>query len=1193
MNKTAIKTFAIESRKKLISEITHIAGLLGITNNGIAEPVHKSQDIEMYDIGAKDPYSINGEQIKQRASLASKVRANGFDNVIEEVAYTWFNRIIAIRFMEVNDYLPTRVRVLSSETEGKVEPDIVTYAPEVDLNFNDKEKEEILQLKHDNKLDEVFRLLFIKQCNALNEILPELFEKTNDYTELLLSISFTNEDSIVRKLVGGVEEADFKEQVEIIGWMYQYYNTELKDDTFDKLKKNIKITKERIPAATQLFTPDWIVRYMVENSLGRLWLEGHPDGSIKENWKYYLDEAEQEPDVQLQLEKLREERKNIKPEDIKVIDPCMGSGHILVYAFDVMMDIYKSCGYAERDAAKLILENNIYGLDIDDRAYQLAYFAVMMKARSYSRRILNEGVTPNLCAIQESNGIEVQLKSLSGGLKGLTEYFVQGFTEIEKQKVKEDFEYIIDVFKDAKEYGSILNVDNVDFERLEKCIQEISNAGTFDIFGLQYRNIILNEFELILKQGKILSSKYDVVITNPPYLGRNNMNNNLQKFVDINFNQSCEDLFSVFMEKCSKITKAYFSLIVQQTWMFYTKLEGFRRCLIGSNSITSLLHLGPNTFEEINGEVVQSSCFVFLNKSIENILGQYFCLIDYSYKEKELAFLQRKNKFLTNQSVFDKISGIPVYYWVTEKIESIYNNSKTVSDISKVGKGIGTGDNKKYLRLWHEISISKFSLSGEKNYKWFKYNKGGLFRKWYGNNEYVINWGNSGDEIISNSNSYVRNKEYFFREGLTWTKVTSDRFSMRYFGTGFLFDDSGCCLFPNNYEMMYYYLGVLNSCVFYVLVGFSHTLTYQVGDIAKLPIVNPNEVNLLRINSLAKENIFISCTDWDSFEESWDFLQHPLTKFKTDTVKSKIEDAFNLWENFTESQFTQLKSNEEELNRIFIEIYGLQDELTPEVEEKDVTIRKADLERDIKSFISYAVGCMLGRYSLDVEGLAYAGGDWDSSKYKTFIPDIDNIIPITDTEYFHDDIVTRFVEFVKIAFGADTLEENLDFIANALGTKGNTSREIIRQYFIKDFYKDHVKIYQKKPIYWLFDSGKENGFKALIYMHRYNQDTVARVRTDYLHKTQKAIEDAISRTEMVIDSSTNATLKAKAVKEKGKLVKQLSETRLYDQAIAHVASQRIAIDLDDGVTVNYAKFQGVEVSSEGKKASSINLLGKL
>ncbi|MDD4503801.1 MAG: BREX-1 system adenine-specific DNA-methyltransferase PglX, partial [Clostridiaceae bacterium] len=1186
---------------------TYRAGLVGITRNGTAEPIHKANEIEMYDIGASERYTLIREQIEQRKSLASRVKEKGFDNVIEEVAYTWFNRIIAVRFMEVNDYLPTRVRVLSSETVGKIEPDIVTVAPNIDLDFTTVEIDEILQLKHDNKLDELFRMLFIKQCNALNMILPELFEKISDYTELLLSISFTNEESVVRMLIDSIEEDDFKNQVEIIGWMYQYYNTELKDDTFAKLKANMKITKERIPAATQLFTRDWIVRYMVENSLGRLWLEGHPESDIKAEWKYYLDEAEQEPDVKVQLEKLREDRKNIKPEDIKVIDPCMGSGHILVYAFDVLMDIYRSCGYEEREAAKLILKNNLYGLDIDDRAYQYAYFAVMMKAREYSRRILSEGIKPNLCAIQESP------KSDSVSTKELSDFFVQGLTEIEKVKVKEDFKYLIEVFYNAKEYGSILNVDEVDFDTIERRIEEIKSGGAIDLFTMQYRNLILEKILPLVKQAKIMVKKYDVVVTNPPYMGANGMSNTLSEFVKINYTNAKLDLFSCCIEKCLLWAKhsGYVAMITMESWMFLSKFVKFRKMILEIGCISNLIHMPYDGKGKTSMGISFGTCTFIIDKHPINFKGSYMCIRYYENDEEgnPLHFPTVNERFC-NASTEDFLitEDTSISYWLSSRMKEIFKKERKLSVYAEPKQGLATSDNNRYLRSWYEVNICNtfFNCKSreeavESKKTWFPCTKGGAYRKWYGNNDYVVDWYNDGIDMksavlkkypyLKTADFVVKNQQYYFNKGITWSTLTSGKVSFRYCDEGFIFETKGSMCFVKDIDNLDYVLAFLNSKVAVKFTEIlSPTMDLHEGPVGRIPLMLKNSEI---ITKLTQECISLSRSDWDSFETSWNFASHPLLKYRIVNSKCRIEDAFKAWKEFSERQFNQLIVNEEELNRIFIEIYGLQDELTPEVEEKDVTIRKTDLERDIKSFISYAVGCMLGRYSLDVDGLAYAGGEWDGSKYKRFLPDVDNIIPITDEEYFNDDIVGIFVEFVKVAFGADTLEENLDFIANALGNKGNTSREIIRQYFIKNFHKDHVKTYQKKPIYWLFDSGKENGFKALIYMHRYNQDTVGRVRADYLHKTQKAIESAISRSDMVIDSAANPAQKAKAVKEKGKLVKQLAETRIYDAAIGHIAAQRIAIDLDDGVAVNYAKFQGVEVSSEGRKASKVDLLAKV
>lgn len=850
MNKTAIKSFAIEARTKLISEITYKAGLVGITKDGISEPIHKADGIEMYNIGASKPYTINGEQLKQRKNLASRVKEKGFDNVIEEVAYTWFNRIIAVRFMEVNDYLPTGVRVLSSEINGKTEPDLVTNALNVDLGYTPFERDEIIRLKDESKLDELFRMLFIKQCNKLNEILPELFEKTSDYTELLLSIAFTIEDSIVRLLIDKVEEDDFKEQVEIIGWMYQYYNTELKDDTFTKLKANIKITKERIPAATQLFTPDWIVRYMVENSLGRLWIEhlqasedklfnyGKVDysnftyntvtnqqkiDSIKSNWKYYLDEAEQEPDVKIQLEKLRADRKNIRPEDIKIIDPCMGSGHILVYAFDVLMDIYKSCGYEEREAVKHILQNNLYGIDIDDRAYQFAYFAVMMKARGYSRRILNEGIMPNLCSIQESNGLS---EPRFTGLQDLHDYFVQGLTEIEKVRVGADFEYLIEVFLDAKEYGSILDVKEIDFDTIERRIEEIKAEGAFDFFAMQYRNLILENVVPLVKQAKIMAQKYDVVVTNPPYMGGSGMGLKLAEYVKKNYSDSKSDLFAVFIEKCLEMLKnnGYQAMITQHAWMFLSSYEKLRKKLLLKDTI-NMAHLGARAFEEIGGEVVQTTIFVVKNSNIKDYKATYVRLVDFnSQQTKEEAFLSGGNRHIAQKENFSKIPGMPIAYWVSENFIRVFDSGELLGNFAEPRLGMATADNSRFIRFWNEVDVNKCNFrcksreeSIVSNKKWFPYNKGGEFRKWYGNNDIVVNWENDGEEILNFKDtktgrirSHNYNLDYIFNDGLTWTFISSSNFGIRYFPRGCLFDVGGSSVFMKN-ERIYYTLGYLTS----------------------------------------------------------------------------------------------------------------------------------------------------------------------------------------------------------------------------------------------------------------------------------------------------------------------------------------------------------------------------------------------
>ena len=1193
MNKTAIKNFAIWARNKLIADITYKAGLLGISEKGIKNPLPQSTTgVQFFDIGTKEPYSISGIEIRQRESLATVIRskeqqsdyATAYKSVIEEVAYTWFNRLIAVRFMEVNDYLPSQIRVLSSESAGKDEPDLVTNPFDTDLAFTPYEKDRIMQLKQDNKLDELFRMLFIKQCNTLNAILPNLFEKTSDYTELLLNVAFTDKDGVVYRLVHDISEDDFdvsKEgQVEIIGWLYQYYNTEPKDEAFALLKKNVKITKERIPAVTQLFTPDWIVRYMVENSLGRLWLEGHPNDGLKSKWKYYLDEAEQDEEVQKQLDKIREEYKSIKPEDIKVIDPCMGSGHILVYAFDVLMQIYESYGYSKRDAAKSIIENNLYGLDIDNRAYQLAYFAIMMKGRQYNRRIVNGETNPNVYAIQESNGIEWSFEG-----------------EEWSKEVKATLCYVLDIFRDAKEYGSILNIEQRDYQSALLALDEFERNCELTLEN----HLKLNQLPLIrglLLQAVVMAQKYDVVVTNPPYMGSSGMDKSLSDYVKKEYPNSKSDLFAVFIERCGQMTKKnrYQAMITQHAWMFLFSFEKLRMKIL-LKDIINMIHLGARAFDEIKGEVVQTTSFVICNRYMKSYTGSYSRLVDFnSQLEKEVAFLEKKFIFKAKQAVFNNIPGMSIAYWIKEKRYKHFNYLLGKELTCKTG--LICGNNDKYIRAWYEINFNHISFNVSKlneteglKQKWFPYNHGGEKSKWYGSHLDIVNLGNNGFEIRQEKNSMLRNNEFYFKNGITWNRVGSGvNFAARIACSGFVFDDVSPSGFSK--DNLFYFLAYMNSRVFNdYLRLFSTGFKTEIGHIQKIPFVK-----LLRedVSILSKKCVEISKNNWDSFEASWDFKKHPLIEFRELDINNKIEknisinsnklilirDIYKNWDNLCNKRFTQLKLNEEEVNRIFIDIYSLQDELIPEVEDKDITIRKADLTRDIRSLISYVFGCMFGRYSLDVDGLVYAGGQWDDRKYSTFIPDENNILPITDEEYFEDDIVGLFVDFVKKVYGAETLEENLDFIAKALGNKGNASREIIRNYFVKDFFKDHCKIYQKRPIYWLFDSGKADGFKALIYMHRYDENTIGNLRIDYLHKMQRIYEREIIRMQETIDNSTNAREVAAAEKRKDKLIKQLKETKDYDEKIAHLALARIAIDLDDGVKVNYEK---VQTGTDGKK----------
>lgn len=1229
MNKTAIKNFAIWARNKLIADVSYDARLIGITEDGIAKPLPQGfGGTQFFDIGTAEPYSISGEAVRQRDKLIEVIQQKekdadyktAYQYVIEEVAYTWFNRLIAIRFMEVNDYLPSHIRVLSSES-GKLEPDLVTMPFDAELPFNAEEETQIFQLKQDNKLDEVFRILFLKQCNALNEILPALFEKTKNYTELLLSLSVIDQDGVVYHLIHDIPEDDFNiergGQVEIIGWLYQYYNTEPKAAAF---AKNGKITKEEIPAVTQLFTPDWIVRYMVENSLGRLWVEGHPDCGLKENWKYYLEEAQQEPEVQAKLAEIRKEYAALSPEDIKLIDPCMGSGHILVYAFDVLMQIYESAGYSQRDAAKSILEHNIYGLDIDDRAYQLAYFAVMMKARQYNRRILNGENTCHVYAIQESNSIN----------RAHLKYFGAGLDDIEKNAAKMQLEGLLDTLTDAKEYGSILNVESYNWDLLRRFVAAEDTDGqiSMDSVGVEDTAEQLNR---LIDIGETMARKYWVTCTNPPYMGSSGMEAELSEYVKKNYPDSKSDLSTVCMERATTFCRenGYWTMINIPVWMFLSSYEKLRANLLEKQTIVNMVHPGRGIF----GSDFGTTAFIMFRSSVPQYKGTYRRLFAKqgeveSIEQREIRFFEKRGEYFAKQDNYKKIPGSPIAYWVTHRILEIFESAIQLGCISRPRVGQNTGNNERFLRLWYEPEYKKitFNLSHDEietaTYKWLPYNKGGDFRKWYGNRYYIVNWSNNGREIkeyavVRNHGKhwsrYIQNIENLCNPGVTWSFISSSNFGTRFLPQGAICDVQGSAVFPDENKIDVINAFLNSKLVFNLLLILNPTISFQAGNISSLPIY-PEVFENNNIKKLSQSNVIVSKSDWDSFETSWDFKTHPLVKLKMagayawedNESTMRIESAYKAWEETCNGRFEKLKANEEELNRIFIDIYGLQNELTPEVEDKDVTVRKADLQRDIKSLLSYAVGCMFGRYSTYKDGLLFAGEPYSLQAFvdkmnerpgtisaeelerayrnegivvdEMFFPDADNVIPITDEEYLDDDIVSRLCAWLKVVYGADTLEANLDYIAKALGNKGSTSREIIRNYFLNDFFKDHCQTYSvtgsgKRPIYWLFDSGKQNGFKALVYLHRYTPDTIGNLRIDYLHKMQRVYESEINRMQDMMDHSGNAREVAAASKRKDKLAKQLKECREYDEKISHLALSRIELDLDDGVKVNYRKLQ--------------------
>lgn len=1183
MNKTAIKKFAVESRQKLIKSTIERLEELGITDNEVVELVELGG---VYTVKAQ---TLTESKKKNRDTIIQKIQEKGYEPFVEEIAYTWFNRIIAIRYMEVNDYLPFRTRVLSSEVPGKVDPDIITeiadHIEELELN-----RDKVIELKEHNKQEELFKYVFIKVCNYFGQLLPVMFEQIEDYTELLLPSVMISNGSVIKDMIELVPEEDWTNQVEIIGWLYQYYISDKKDQVFADLKKNKKITKENIPAATQLFTPKWIVKYMVENSLGRFWIEGHPNKELKTKWNYYLEEAEQEPKVEEELKKIRKVHSRLIPEDIKLLDPCMGSGHILVYAFDVLYEIYQSEGYSEREIPRLILQNNLYGLDIDDRAGQLAYFALIMKARQYNRRLFRElkrkPLELNLCSIQETNIIN----------KDMIDYFVNGDKELRK-----DLEYLCSIFIDAKEYGSIIEVDNVNLERIKQRLREIEDAHSLMLD--KYREILLEKLPIIIKQTEIMSNKYEICTTNPPYLGRKGMNAKITNYVDLKYKKTKQDLYAVFMERTIKYTKnqGYSSMINQHSWMFLVTFESFREYINNNIETVNMLHLGTRAFDEIGGEVVQTTTFVFRNIKNKEYIASYIDLTKGdSEKEKEEMFFKKNKIYKVKSSSYNYLPFKVIGYWLSKNMLNNFNNSTRIQDIADSKKGLDTADNDRFLRLWHEVNRNNIGMGlndcseFEKNkYIWNPLNKGGGFRRWYGNRSYVIKWRNNGIELKEFPRATIRNEQYYFRSGITWSDISTGKFAARYTENGFIFEATGHMLFTNEH-LLKYILGYMNTNIFQKFADITCTgLHYSNGSIAQIPI-NTEWNNYLGICNIVDDCVELCKNDWDSFETSWDFQKHPLMKFKSNTIQSSLES----WVNFVNEEFNKLKSNEKKLNRIFIDIYDLASEVSSDVEDKDITIRKADRDRDIKSLISYAVGCMMGRYSLDDEGLIFAGGQFDSDKYQTFKADEDGILLISDTEYFEDDLLNRFVEFVKVVYGEETLEENLDFIADTECFKRKSTesaRDCLRRYFLKGFIEDHLKVYQKRPIYWMFDSGKQNGFKALIYMHRYNEDMVAKVRTDYLHPLQRKYEAELERLDHLINFDNISTSeKGKAKKRQEQIHKQLDECTQYDLLLAHVAHQRIPLDLDDGVKVNYQKFQNIELTADGtSKAKKGDLLYKV
>ena len=1186
MDKGSLKVFAIESRRDLLEKISNKLKSLGITASGIK--IKKDQKL------GKD-IEINGILYPRKSynALCRKYEKLGYEQLLEESAYTWFNRLVAFAYMEANNYIDERIVFNNGD---KIEPEIIDNYYDFDFfqNLSEERQEEINKLKEKNtpdSLETLYSILVEEKCHALSEIMPFMFEKRGGYSDILFPEGLLMKESFLEKLREEFRKAKRKDEeiipVEIIGWLYQYYNSELKDEVFADLKKNKKITKEKIAPATQLFTPHWIVKYMAENSLGKLALEScGVSENLKNNWKYFIENE------------VLENSERLKIEDIKIIDPAMGSGHMLVYCFDMLSEIYEDLGWSKKEAVFSILKNNLYGLEIDKRASQLASFAVFMKAREkFSRlfkvveRMEEEKISLNTSCIEESNEIS------------------EGTRKLIKENLLINFKKLLDEFYDAKEYGSILKIEYMDVGHLYRELKVLREAHSKQgQMSLIYDDISEEDFEkdceiierLIIQQ-KIMTERYDVVITNPPYMGGKGFSEKLKKYVEKNYKDTKSDLFAVFIERCNEFTKKdrYTAMITMHSWMFLSSFENLRKMIIEKTEIQNLNHLGTRAFEDLGGEVVQTVSWISKNKISEK-KGIYIRLVDYNNAQwKEQEFLNNKNYYKVDQKEFEKIPGSPIAYWVSDKVREIFEKNQRLEDFCESIQGMITGDNNRFLRLWYEINLknSNFLANQQDNFNlkyWIPYNKGGENRKWYGNQDILINWKNEGKELTRNRNT---NSHLYFKEYISWSYITSGSFSVRYYPKGFLWDVAGSGLFPFSDNKINLILGYLNIKIVQRLLNIINpTLNYQVENIISLPF--NLEKNNDNINNLVQQNINIAKEEWDSRETSWDFEKLFIAK------GNKIETAYNDYCSYWTEKFMQMHQNEEELNKIFIDIYELNDEMDEKVPLEDITLLKKEIkieneklifnkEEIIKQFLSYAAGCIMGRYSIDKAGLIIANSDdvlenknseilvkdrdgniRHEIKNPRFFPEEFGIIPITSENVFENDIVTKVFEFIKALYGEENFEENIRFICEALGKKESDSYDdVLRNYFIKDFYTDHLQRYQKRPIYWLMNSGKKNGFSALIYLHRYEDMTVARIRTEYLIPYQEKMENLRNYYEKITEDKDTAPKDKKAAEKKLKeLYAVLKELQEYGNEVKHISELKISLALDDGVKVNYEKF---------------------
>ena len=1143
MNTSNIKKYAPQARNDFIAAMRKQAAKYGITADSIL-PAEQKGDLLL--IGDQVfPLSV----MKPRDKLIKRIQTSSFEQTIDYIAYSWFNRLCAIRYMECKGLLEHGRRVLSSADGSAGLPQILEECLDIDLPGLDASR--VAELKLDgNKDEELYRELLLAQCHALNQVMPLLFEQVSDESELLLPDNLTKTDSLIRDLVSSIPEEDWSD-VQIIGWLYQFYISEKKDQVIGKVVKS-----EDIPAATQLFTPNWIVKYLVQNSVGRLWMMAQPESMVASEWEYYIQPAEQTDEVNAQLKQLidariSEDGDTLNPESITVLDPACGSGHILVEAYDCLKAIYLERGYRSRDIPRLILENNLYGIDIDTRAAQLASFALLMKAREDDRRLFSNPPKLNIVALQDSQPERLDAFSQELASTGISQA---------------DLKELLDLFEHASTFGSLIQIP-VAFAKklpdLETKLNEALESG--DIFAQQSAQELLP----LVQQAKILAKKYDAVIANPPYMGAKGMNTALKDFAKKKFPDSKSDLFAMFIERGFNWCKdnGFNSMVTMQSWMFLSSYEAMREKLLQYRTIQTMAHLGARAFPEISGEVVQTTAFVMQGKHLDGFKPVFFRLVDTAQDSKEIELKAGLNRFdSTVQDDFKKIPGSPVAYWVNDKLRESFKYAP-FSDVALPIQGIITGNTEKFIKHWSEVSLSDIRISNNFVGHWVPYAKGGELRKWYGNNNYLVNWKNNGDDLVRSRST---NSEFYFKKCITWTMITSADFTARFCPEGFLWDVSGSIAFCKNEDNTLAVLAFLCSNLSQIFLNtINPTLNTNIENIEVLPINLSNKKSVL---SIAERCVSIAKKDWDSYETSWDFTQNPIIR----TGQTNLEQAFHTWQQQNADAVTEMKRLEEENNKLFIDAYGLQDELTPDVPDEQITLTRANREKDSQRLVSYALGCMMGRYNLDETGLIYAHAgnqDFDASRYKTFPADADGIIPLTEMHWFEDDATHRIQEFLTAVWGKDTLDTNMLWLAESLDKKANeTTEDTIRRYLASKFYKDHMQTYKKRPIYWLFSSGKQGAFQALVYLHRYNESTLARMRTEYVMPLISKMAAYANSLETAKESSDSAAEIKRIEKKLQDLHKQQAELSSFEEKLRHYADQRITLDLDDGVKVNYGKF---------------------